>query len=44
MMLKSPKRNTTADGLITRTSSRLDEIASKTMHKDEEDYGQREKK
>ena len=34
-MLKSPKKKT-ADGLIKRTSSMLDEIESKTMHKDEE--------
>ena len=35
-MLKSPKTNTLADGLIERTSSMLDEIESKTVHKDEE--------
>ena len=29
--------NTLADGLIERTSSKLDEIESKTEHKDEED-------
>ena len=32
-MLKSPKTNTLADGLIQRTSSILDKIASKTVHK-----------
>ena len=34
--LKSPKTSTLADGLIERTSSMVDEIASKTEHKDEE--------
>ena len=34
--LKSPNANTLADGLIERTSSMLDEIASKTVHKSEE--------
>ena len=34
-MLKSPKTNT-ADGLIERTSTVLEEIASKTVHKDKE--------
>ena len=32
---KSPKTNTT-DGLDKKTSSMLDEIALKTVHKDEE--------
>ena len=32
-MLKSPKTNTLADGLIKRTSSMLDETESKTAHK-----------
>ena len=32
----SKKKNTLADGLIERTSSMLDEIESKTMHKAEE--------
>ena len=32
----SPKINTLADGLIERTSSMLDEIETKTVHKDEE--------
>ena len=36
-MLKSAKTNTIADVLIDRTSSKLHEIESKTMHKDEED-------
>ena len=35
-MLKSPKKNTLADGLIERTSSMLKEIASKTAYKDKE--------
>ena len=35
-MLKSPKTNTLADGLIERTSSVLDETESKTVHKDKE--------
>ena len=35
-MLKSPKTKTLADGLIDRTSSMLDEIKSKTVHKDKE--------
>ena len=34
--LRSPKKNTLAYGLIERTWSMLDEIESKTMHKDEE--------
>ena len=34
-MLKSPKANI-ADGLIERTSTVLEELASKTVHKDEE--------
>ena len=36
MTLKSPKTKTLADGLIKRTSSMLDQIESKTMHKAEE--------
>ena len=43
-MLKSPKTKTLADGLIERTSSMLDEIESKTVHKDEEGDQQRKKK
>ena len=35
-VLKSPKTNTLTDGLIERTSSTLDEIASRTVHKGEE--------
>ena len=35
-MLKSPKTKTLADGLIERTSSMLDEIEAKTMHKAED--------
>ena len=31
-----PKTNTLADGLMERTSSMLDEIDSKIVHKDEE--------
>ena len=34
--LKSPKTKTLADGLIERTSYILDEIESKTVHKDKE--------
>ena len=34
--LKSPKTNILVDELIERTSSMLDEIESKTVHKDEE--------
>ena len=37
MALKSSKTKTLADGLIDRTSSMLDEIELKTVHKDEED-------
>ena len=33
-MLKSPKKNALADGLIERNSSTLDETASKIEHKD----------
>ena len=35
-MLKYPKTNTLADGLIERNSSMLDEIKSKIMNKDKE--------
>ena len=42
-MLKSPKTNTLADGLIERISSMLDEIASKAVHKEEEGDGERKK-
>ena len=38
------KTNTLADGLITRTSSMLDEIESKTMHNDKEGDRQKKKK
>ena len=34
--VKCPKTKTLADGLIERTSSMLDEIESKSMHKAEE--------
>ena len=34
--LKYSKTNALADGLIERASSMLDEIASKTVHKDKE--------
>ena len=34
--IKSPKTYTLADGLIKRTSSILDEIESKTVHKNQE--------
>ena len=36
MMIKSPKTNRLADGLIKRASSFLNKIELKTMHKDEE--------
>ena len=43
-MLKSPKTNTLADGLIERTSSILDEIESKTVDNGKEgDRGKRSK-
>ena len=35
--LKSPKTKTLVEWSIERTSSMLDEIESKTVHKDEED-------
>ena len=38
----SPNINTLADGLIEKTSSMLDKIDSKTVHKDEE--GERRKR
>ena len=41
--LKSPKTKTSTDGLTERTSSMLEEIESKTVHKDEEGID-REKK
>ena len=41
--LKSPKTNT-ADGLIKRALSMLDEIASKAMYKDKESDQQSKKK
>ena len=34
--VKVSKTNTLADGLIKRTSSMVDEIESKTVHKDKE--------
>ena len=43
-MLKSPKTNTLADGLIERTLSIFDEIESKLEHKDEEGDQYRKKK
>ena len=43
-MLRSPKTNTLADGLIEGTSSMLNEIASKTVHKEEEGDRQSKKK
>ena len=42
-MLKSPKTNTLADGLIERTSSMLDEKESRTVHNDVIDRGKRSK-
>ena len=44
MKLQSPKTKTLADGLIKRTSSMLDEIESKTIHKDKEGDQQQGKK
>ena len=38
------KTNTLADGLITTTSSMLDETESKTMHNDKEGDRQKKKK
>ena len=43
-MLQSPKTKTLADKLTERISSMLDEIKSKTMHKDEEGDGWRIKR
>ena len=37
MNVKSPKTKTLADGLIERTSSKLDEIKSKAVLKEEGD-------
>ena len=42
-MLRSPKTNTLADGLIEGTSSMLNEIASKTVHKEEGDWQSKKK-
>ena len=36
MNVKSSKTNILADGLMERASIMLDEIASKTLHKDKE--------
>ena len=38
MDVKASKDKTLADGLIERTSSMLDNIESKTVHKDEEGH------
>ena len=38
MNIKVSKDSTLADGLIERTSSMLDEIEAKTMHKDREGH------
>ena len=40
----SPKTKAFADGLMERTSFMLDEIKSKTVHKDEEGGRERKKK
>ena len=40
----SPKTKALADGLIERTSSILDEMASKTVHENEEGDRQRKNK
>ena len=44
MAIKSPKKNTLADGLTERTSFMFDEIESKTVHKDKEGDQLRQKK
>ena len=44
MVVQSPKPNTLADGLIERTSSMLDEIAPKAVHKDEKKVSNRAKR
>ena len=44
IVLQPLKANKLADELIERTSFMLDEIESKTMHKDEEGDLEREKK
>ena len=44
IVLQPLKTNKLADELIERTSFMLDEIESKTMHKDEEGDLEREKK
>ena len=44
IVLQPPKTNKSADELIERTSFMLDEIESKTIHKDEEGDLEREKK
>ena len=42
-MIKSPKKNTLADGLIERNSSMLVEIESKTVHNDDKGDQQRKR-
>ena len=44
MDVKVSIKKTSADGFIERTSSILDEIESKNMHKNKEGDGQRKKK
>ena len=44
MLKVSKDKKKTADGLIKRTSSMLDEIESKTIHKDEYGDWSRKKK
>ena len=43
-MLKSTKTKTLTDGLIERTLSILEEIESKTLHKDKGDPQRKKKK
>ena len=44
MDVKVSKKNTLADGLIKKNSFMLDQMTSKTVHKDEESYLLRKKK
>ena len=44
MKVSKDNQNTSADGLIKRTSLMSDEIVSKTVHKDKENDQKRKKK
>ena len=44
MDVKAPKVTKTADGLIERTQSMIDEIESKTGHKDKVSIEEKEKR